>query len=64
MAYGKTKLSVMVDVKTADKIDKLARCWNMSLSGVIRFMIKHYLRFGITGLKSEGLEGKVCRKQN
>lgn len=62
MAHGKVKLSVMVDVKTADEIERISKCWNMSLSGVLRFMIKHYLRFGIKNLTSGGLEGKLCKK--
>ena len=33
MAHGKVKLSVMVDVKTADEIDRISKAWNMSLSG-------------------------------
>ena len=58
MAHGKVKLSVMVDVKTADEIDRISKCWNMSLSGVMRFMLKHYLRFGIKNTP----EGKLCQK--
>lgn len=62
MAHGKVKLSIMVDVKTADEIDKISKCWNMSLSGTMRFMLKHYLRFGVKGLIPENLEGKLCQK--
>lgn len=58
MAHDKVKLSVMVDVKTADEIDKVSKCWNMSLSGTLRFMIKHYLKFGIKNTP----EGKLCQK--
>ena len=32
MAHGKVKLSVMVDIKTADEIDRISKYWNMSLS--------------------------------
>lgn len=58
MAPGKTKLSIMVDVKTADEIDKISKCWNMSLSGTLRFMINHYLKFGIKNTP----EGRLCQK--
>lgn len=64
MAHGKVKLSVMIDVKTADQIDRIAKCWNMSLSGTIRFMIKHYLLFGIKNIKTDNLEGKLCQNKN
>lgn len=62
MAHGKVKLSVMVEAKTADEIDRISKCWNMSLSGVMRFMLKHYLKFGIKNIKTDNLERKLCQK--
>lgn len=47
MAKGKVKLSMTVDVKTADEIDKIAKDWEMSLSGTLRYMTQHYLTFGV-----------------
>ncbi len=60
MAHGKTKLSVIVDVKTADQINKISKCWNMSLSGTMRFIVEHYLRFGIKNTP----ERKLCQNKN
>ena len=59
MAHGKVKLSVMVDVKTADEIDKISKYWNMSLSGTMRFMLNHYLKFEIKNIP----KGKLCQNK-
>lgn len=59
MAHEKVELSIMVDVRTADEIDRISKAWNMSWSGTMRFMIKHYLKFGIK--KHTG--GKIMSKQ-
>lgn len=60
MAHGKVKLSVMLDVKTADEINRISKAWNMSLSGTLRFIIKHYLKFGIKNTP----EGKLCQNKD
>lgn len=60
MAHGKVKLSVIVDIEIAEKINKLSNCWDMSLSGTMLFMIKHYLKFGIKNIP----KGKLCQNKN
>lgn len=51
MSKPMIRLSVMLKLKTIEELDKMATEWNESLSGMMRFMIEHYLRYNIKGKK-------------
>lgn len=45
------RLSVMLELKTIEELDRMAKEWNLSLSALMRFMIEHYLQFGVRDKK-------------
>ena len=47
MSKPMIRLSVMLKLATIEELDKIAKDWNESLSALMRFMIEHYLKFGV-----------------
>ena len=51
-----TKLKVMIGINTLSKIKLLSAVWNKSIDSTVRFMLTHYLKFGITGVNANRFE--------
>lgn len=61
MSKPKIRLSVMLELKTVEELDRRAKEQNRSLSAVMRQMIEYYLRFGIRNKEKKGAKNVKTR---